>query len=424
MASYHHRCDKECPRLCLILSKESNESEQVDREINVAVKYHLPLFCLRKENIALSDALEYYLINIQHLDGFSTPSKQIIEKLAKEIIVALESVLESAIHLQPGDDLAEAVQSSPAGSTLRLHAGEYYLDKTLIVEKNLTISSAGDGRPRINCSSLKAVAMFTVANWTLIGLDFLHKGENPADVVQVNGKQITIKDCTFSGGVELYESRKDKVDGCGLWIDGNTSCQIDNCIFQNNSRGIAIHGMSIANLERNTCGKNFSVGIHFSDKTKGKVIGNNCSENSSCGLFINGYASPVLIDNTCNDNSGTGIVYTQNAEGLASSNHCLRNGFNGIEVSMNASPILEKNHCDENHFGIFFGDHAKGKADGNFCRRNLQGIIIQATAEPILINNICSANQYFGIRINGDANPQIGQNSLQGNGQGEFVRVP
>src|ERR1041385_6653530 len=71
--------------MLLIFSRHSNTSEQVLREVQLAVDSHVPIVRLRLEDIPLSDDLRYYLSTPHWLDALSHPLSKHIPPLARAI---------------------------------------------------------------------------------------------------------------------------------------------------------------------------------------------------------------------------------------------------------------------------------------------------------------------------------------------------
>src|SRR5881394_140711 len=71
--------------MLLIFSKHSNSSEQVLREVQLAVDCKVPIIRLRLEDIPLSDDLRYYLSTPHWLDALSHPLSKHIPPLARAI---------------------------------------------------------------------------------------------------------------------------------------------------------------------------------------------------------------------------------------------------------------------------------------------------------------------------------------------------
>jgi flagellar basal body-associated protein FliL len=81
--------------MLLIFSRHSNTSEQVLREVQLAVDSHVPIVRLRIEDIPLSDDLRYYLSTPHWLDALSHPISKHIPPVARAIKELLEQAPET-----------------------------------------------------------------------------------------------------------------------------------------------------------------------------------------------------------------------------------------------------------------------------------------------------------------------------------------
>jgi TIR domain len=81
--------------MLLIFSRHSNSSEQVLREVQLAVDSHVPIVRLRIEDIPLSDDLRYYLSTPHWLDALSHPVSKHIPPVARAIKELLEQSTET-----------------------------------------------------------------------------------------------------------------------------------------------------------------------------------------------------------------------------------------------------------------------------------------------------------------------------------------
>jgi TIR domain len=87
--------------MLLIFSRHSNSSEQVLREVQLAVDSHLPIVRLRIEDIPLSDDLRYYLSTPHWLDALSHPLSKHIPPVAAAIKELLEQTNEPPVVVTP-----------------------------------------------------------------------------------------------------------------------------------------------------------------------------------------------------------------------------------------------------------------------------------------------------------------------------------
>lgn len=103
--------------MLLIFSRHSNSSEQVLREVQLAVDCRVPIVRLRIEDIPLSDDLRYYLSTPHWLDALGYPlSKHIppVRAALKELLAQLSG---------EGEDASAAAPLAPAGTMTKPRAG-------------------------------------------------------------------------------------------------------------------------------------------------------------------------------------------------------------------------------------------------------------------------------------------------------------
>src|SRR3954452_24360048 len=84
--------------MLLIFSRHSNSSEQVLREVQLAVDSRVPIIRLRMEDIPLSDDLRYYLSTPQYLDAITPP----LTKHLRPLVAAVKELLEAAVEESAG----------------------------------------------------------------------------------------------------------------------------------------------------------------------------------------------------------------------------------------------------------------------------------------------------------------------------------
>lgn len=74
----------------LILSNNSNSSDQVLREIEYADKQKKKLYCYKVENLVVSDAIDYFISSIQQFEAQGITFEKAIERILSEFIRFLE----------------------------------------------------------------------------------------------------------------------------------------------------------------------------------------------------------------------------------------------------------------------------------------------------------------------------------------------
>jgi hypothetical protein len=106
--------------MLLLFSRHSNSSEQVLREVQLAVDCRVPIIRLRMEDIPLSDDLRYYLSTPQYLDALTTPLTKHIPPLVAAVKELLGPAAEESGAMAPsssGSRVAPPAAPAIAAST-------------------------------------------------------------------------------------------------------------------------------------------------------------------------------------------------------------------------------------------------------------------------------------------------------------------
>lgn len=81
-----------CRTMVLIFSSDSNTSEQVGREVQLAVSMHLPIIPFRIDDVLPSRNMQYFLGASQWLDAFVPPMAKHVCRLVETIQAILKSL--------------------------------------------------------------------------------------------------------------------------------------------------------------------------------------------------------------------------------------------------------------------------------------------------------------------------------------------
>ena len=100
--------------MLLIFSTHSNSSEQVLREVQLAVDCRVPIVRLRMEDIPLSDDLRYYLSTPQYLDALTPPLTKHIRPLVAAVKELLDAAAEETGGTAPSASVSMATQPAAA----------------------------------------------------------------------------------------------------------------------------------------------------------------------------------------------------------------------------------------------------------------------------------------------------------------------
>src|SRR6476660_4239673 len=103
--------------MLLIFSRHSNSSEQVLREVQLAVDCHLPIVRLRLADVPLSDDLRYYLSTPHWLDALTPPLTKHLAPLIgaiKELLAPPAEEPGTAAPIAPGSRVVQSAAVSPS----------------------------------------------------------------------------------------------------------------------------------------------------------------------------------------------------------------------------------------------------------------------------------------------------------------------
>src|SRR5438094_710903 len=93
------RALERCKVMLLVFSSHSNNSEHVLREVQLALKNHLPIVQFRIERVVPSDDFAYYLSTPHRLDALTPPLEPHIERL----VTAIKTLLAADRQLSASD---------------------------------------------------------------------------------------------------------------------------------------------------------------------------------------------------------------------------------------------------------------------------------------------------------------------------------
>jgi parallel beta-helix repeat protein len=118
--------------------------------------------------------------------------------------------------------------------------------------------------------------------------------------------------------------------------------------------------------------------------------------------------TPVIADNTFTGNTHDGISVVGYATPIIKGNYFTRNGANGITLFGNSKAEVRENIFENTGFGINVAQTAAPKLIGNRISFNKDGVVIQASARPILRDNYIERNQRDGIVAIASSLPNLG----------------
>jgi len=129
--------------------------------------------------------------------------------------------------------------------------------------------------------------------------------------------------------------------------------------------------------------------------------------------------SPVVDGNTFTGSTHDGISLVGNSQAKVSNNVFVRNGANGITVYGTSRAEIRENIFEATGFGINVNQQAAPLIIGNRITQNRDGVVVQASAAPILRNNSIEGNERDGLVAIAESHPNLGTANEPG---GNFIR--
>lgn len=163
----------------------------------------------------------------------------------------------------------------------------------------------------------------------------IHGTGPTADTIHVQGRNITIRGFTLTGGRD------------GIHLSGPASVVIDGNVIQGNGRGIHLDKGSIGRIINNTVQNNRGVGINLIENSYARIgflippdtalRPNRIQHNQGHGINVGRTSSAWIVGNTIANNRGSGVVVDRNSQADVVGNTIQGNGGDGISASHNSS---------------------------------------------------------------------------------------
>ena len=131
------------------------------------------------------------------------------------------------------------------------------------------------------------------------------------------------------------------------------------------------------------------------------------------GLWIES-SSPTVANNTFTGNTHDGISVVGNSQPMVRGNYFSKNGANGITIFGTSQGEIRDNTFENTGFGINIAQHATPVLIGNRITFNKDGVVVQASARPVLRGNYIERNQRDGIVAIARSLPDLGTSAEPG----------
>ena len=299
--------------------------------------------------------------------------------VARAVLLQLEASMTGTAATQPrtetarpGDDLPRVLAALAPGSTLRLAAGSYPLDETVVLLQGVTLRGEGRGRTVIETSAADAgILVLTDGRVELRGLTVRHSGDEPATgliggpsssvvltKVRIAGAQARRGD---GGTGVLMSARQGEAGGRG------TTLEVTDSVLENNA----------------------AAGVLLTGGHRASIVGSEFRANRQCGVCFVGASAGAVRDGRFVGN-GAGIAVVDTARPLL-----VRNRFTGGEVGVQAAgraaPVVRRSTVRGSaRAALIFSDRSRGRVDHVTCRDVEFGIVVAPKALPFLGDNDCT----------------------------------
>ncbi|MGL4375640.1 MAG: DUF1565 domain-containing protein, partial [Microcoleaceae cyanobacterium] len=173
---------------------------------------------------------------------------------------------------------------------------------------------------------------------------------------------------------------------------------------QNRGQSIIIEGSGYF-ISPSAAGQNITILTSDRAGLSGLTVINKADR--GYGVWVES-GTPVIADNTFTGNTHDGISVVGYATPIIKGNYFTRNGANGITLFGNSKAEVTENIFENTGFGINVAQTAEPKLIKNRITFNKDGVVIQASARPILRDNYIERNQRDGIVAIASSVPNLG----------------
>ncbi len=301
--------------------------------------------------------------------------------LAGAVLLRLEASLTGEIGttaetrtVRPGEDLSRALAEVGPGSTVRLVAGSYRLDETVVLLQGVTLRGAGRDRTTLSSSAgSAAILVLTDGRVELDGLTLRHRGAKPASgLIGGPTSSVVLTDARVGGATG---GRSDRGGGAGVLMSGRdgaeagrgTTLETTGSEFIDNSgAGVLLTGRHRASIRDSRFVGNRQCGVCFTGRSSGAVRGSHFVGNAAgiavldqsrpllqrlrfddgtVGLQVGGRARPVVRDVVVDGPQRAAMIYADRAAGRIDRAVCRNVPFGIVVIGKRTFPYVGKGTC-------------------------------------------------------------------------------
>jgi parallel beta-helix repeat protein len=340
------------------------------------------------------------------------------------------------IQVQPGDTLAEVLQTAPEGATVWLAAGTHRLDGEWKIGRDLTMVGEQIGRTVLEGTSEGNWWSITAGTVVFEDLWFRRLGPDDvgADVLDATGGTLHVRRCRIEGG-----TAHDNAGGAGLRLHEAGRGSIRDSLVQHNDGAVTIKDHAQGEVE-GIIARHHRAGIYVWGQTRARVVGcrvevcqdhgigvfsdaevdvlDNVTRSTNTGIFAGGKVRVRVMGNHTSNCVGHGLaIGPDGGSATVENNHSHLNGENGIMVWGSSTVTVASNHCACNgRSGLAWIGTGNGTVRSNKFEANGEHALhIEGDAEVEIEGNHCVAGATgAGVFLAGQCTATVRDNHCVG----------
>jgi hypothetical protein len=322
-------------------------------------------------------------------------------------------------RLQPADDLGEVTSGLPAGSVVRLPAGEVRVDEPVVLLQDIRLVGEGRDDTRIVSSARGAAVVLTAPGTAAFeDLSVAHEGDSSASLLLARSGTMKLHGVHLTGASLGGRSPSDRPDdpligGSGIVLDGGDELSVTaSQITDNDVAGVLVSGSARPALSDVTITGSDTCGMCFLGGAAGTVTSSTISDNG-VGVLVTDRAAPTFEATRISDNTRAGVVAQERSHPVLRDVVLASNGPQGVAAFGTASPsLLDSVVTGHGESGVAsdVGRAASPEIRGNTFRDNSKAAMAFIGAGKARVSgNRCSGGRYE-IVLSGTVTPTLGDN--------------
>ena len=362
------------------------------------------------------------------------------------IIGAGRELSTADVRVAPGDDVEEVLALLDDGSSITFEAGDYPLERPLLVQREIRFIGAGRDTTSLSSSSSDAALVVVgEGELTLEAMTIEHVGSEPASVVLSFDRPVQVSDARLAGGVADDEGGA----GNGIVLSDETFGGLDraartmeqsvlaNVVIEDNvGAGVAVSTSDAPIIDGSTLARNGICGVCFFGAAQGEVVGsmfdanaigvqigdtsaplvsaNEITASSIAGIVVVGSATPSVVDNVVVDSADVAIAIQDESAATVRGNS-VEGAPVGLSILSRGATVVEANVINGVDVGVQVDEGATPDHRQNQIRgTTVAAIAIRADSGGTFANDTIEVADGIGFVVEGQASPLIEDPTVTG----------